>query len=214
MFPNFIYSTGKKKMTDIISRYGYYGTMRLFLNVVWSKLLVSRKVRIVRAPFYIRGAKYINWGYNFTSGVNLRVDADPINMNGNKYTLEIGSNVQVNDYVHIGAVNRVVIGNNVLIASKVYISDHNHGFYNGISQSSPDIEPEKRPIQSLPIFIEDNVWLGEQVSVLPGVTIGKGSIIGANSVVSKNIPSNCIAVGIPARVIKKFNYTSNQWEKI
>jgi acetyltransferase-like isoleucine patch superfamily enzyme len=201
-------------MTEIIKRYGYYGTVRLFLSVVLSKLLVSRKVRIVRVPFYIRGAKHISWGNNFTSGVNLRVDADPINLNTNKYILEIGNNVQVNDYVHIGAVNKVMIGNNVLIASKVYISDHNHGFYNGMSQSSPDMMPESRPIQSLPVFIEDNVWLGEQVSVLPGVTIGKGSIIGANSVVSKSIPSNCIAVGIPAKVIKKFNYTTNKWEKI
>lgn len=201
-------------MSNILIRYGFYGTVRLFLSVILSKIFVSNKVRIVRFPFYIRGAKYISWGINFTSGVNLRVDADPINLNTNKFILEIGNNVQVNDYVHIGAVNKVKIGNNVLIASKVYISDHNHGFYNGMSQSSPDIIPESRPIQSLPVFIEDNVWLGEQVSVLPGVTIGKGSIIGANSVVSKSIPSNCIAVGIPAKVIKKFNYTTNKWEKI
>lgn len=201
-------------MTNLIGRYGYYGTIRLFLSVVLSKLLVSRKVRIVRVPFYIRGSKHISWGENFTSGVNLRVDADPINLIVSKCVLEIGNNVQVNDYVHIGAVSKVVIGNNVLIASKVYISDHNHGFYSGISQSSPDMVPENRPIQALPVFIEDNVWLGEQVSVLPGVTIGKGSIIGANSVVSKSIPSNCIAVGIPARVIKKFNFNTKKWDKI
>lgn len=201
-------------MTDMIRRYGYYGTMRLFLSVVLSKLFVSRKVRIVRFPFYIRGAKHINWGSNFTSGVNLRIDADPIDLSKNNYVLEIGNDVQVNDYVHIGAVNKVVIGNNVLIASKVYISDHNHGSYNGLLQSSPDLEPSKRPIVSMPVFIEDNVWIGEQVSILPGVTIGKGSIIGANSVVSKSVPPNCIAVGIPAKVIKKFNYNNTQWEKI
>lgn len=200
-------------MTNIVRRYGYYGTMRLLFNIIFSKLLISSKVRVIRAPFYIRGAKFINWGTDFTSGVGLRIDADPQQLN-NDYVLKIGNKVQVNDYVHIGAVNKIIIGNNVLIASKVFISDHNHGIYSGMSQSSPDMAPESRPIQSLPIIIEDNVWLGEQVSVLPGVTIGKGSIIGANSVVSKDIPSNCIAVGIPAKVIKKFNYTTNKWEKI
>jgi lipopolysaccharide O-acetyltransferase len=66
----------------------------------------------------------------------------------------------------------------------------------------------------MPVIIEDNVWIGEQVSVLLCVTIGRGSINGANSVVSKSIPSGCIAVGIPARVVKKFNYNNSQWEKI
>lgn len=201
-------------MINIINRYGYYGALRLLLNVFFSKFLISRKIRIVRHPFYIRGAKYIDWGTNFTSGVNLRIDADPIEFSNNNFVLILGKNVQVNDYVHIGAVNKVVIGNNVLIASKVYISDHNHGNYKGLEQSIPDSNPAKRPIVSMPVFIEDNVWIGEQVSILPGVTIGKGSIIGANSVVSKSIPSGCIAIGVPAKVIKKFNYTTNKWERI
>jgi lipopolysaccharide O-acetyltransferase len=63
------------------------------------------------------------------------------------------------------------------------------------------------------VAIEDNVWLGEFVSVLPGVTIGKGSIVGANSVVSKNLPPYVIAVGTPAKPIKKFNFETNKWEK-
>lgn len=201
-------------MSNLIARYGWYGVIRLFFSIFFSKVLLSKKVRIVRYPFYIRGNMYIDWGSSFTSGVNLRIDADPLEAVKNQCVLHLGHNVQVNDYVHIGAVNKVVIGNNVLIASKVYISDHNHGNYKGFEQCSPDTDPAKRPIISSPILIEDNVWLGEQVSVLPGVTIGKGSIIGANSVVSKSIPANCIAVGIPAKVIKKFNYTTNKWEKI
>lgn len=197
----------------MLKRYGYYGLLRLLFNIIFSKLLVSRKVRIIRAPFYIRGSKFISWGTGFTSGVGLRIDADPQQVEVD-FVLKIGNKVQVNDYVHIGAVNKIIIGNNVLIASKVFISDHNHGYYHGLSQSSPDMAPEIRPIQSLPVFIEDNVWLGEQVSVLPGVTIGKGSIIGANSVVSKSIPAYSIAVGVPARIIKQFDFVSNKWEKI
>lgn len=201
-------------MSNFISRYGYYGSIRLIFSVFFSKALLSRKIRIVRQPFYIRGEKYIDWGNNFTSGVNLRIDVDPIIVSGKKCILVLGNNVQVNDYVHIGVVEKVVIGDNVLIASKVYISDHNHGNYKGENQCSPDSIPSSRPIVSKPVIIEDNVWIGEQVSILPGVTIGKGSVIGANSVVSKNIPAGCIAIGAPARVIKKFNISNNQWETV
>jgi lipopolysaccharide O-acetyltransferase len=203
-----------KLMSNIIRRYGLYGTIRLLYHFFLSKILVSRRVRLVRAPFYIRGNRFIDWGSNFTSGVNLRIDADPLFSTKRECIVFIGDNVQVNDYVHIGAVERVVIGDNVLIASKVYISDHNHGNYKGDNQCSPDSLPSARPIVSKAVFIEDNVWIGEQVSILPGVTIGKGSIIGANSVVSKNIPAGCIAIGVPARVIKKFNINNNQWETI
>ena len=109
------------------------------------------------------------------------------------FVLKFGNNVQINDYVHIGAVENITIGNNVLIASKVFITDHNHGCYNGEIQDTPDSIVMKRKIYSNPVFIEDNVWLGEFVCILPGVKIGKNSIIGSMSVVTKNIPENSIA---------------------
>jgi acetyltransferase-like isoleucine patch superfamily enzyme len=120
----------------------------------------------------------------------------------------------MNDYVHITAMESVKIGDNVLLASKIYISDCAHGSYSGDKNDShPAIAPDKRPLYSKPVLIEDNVWLGEFVSVLPGVTIGKGTIVGANSVVSKNLPPYIIAVGTPAKPIKKFNFETNKWEK-
>ena len=198
----------------LFKRYGIFGFSRLLLSVLCSRLFLSNKIRIVRLPYYIRGINNIKWGNNFTSGVNLRIDADPLYDNSNNIVLTFGNNVEVNDYVHIGAVENVIIGNNVLIASKVFISDHNHGIYSGDLQSFPDSIPKNRTIVSFPVVIQDNVWIGEHVTILPGVNIGKGSIIGANSVVSKNIPSNCIAVGNPAKIIKIFNFTTNKWEKI
>jgi lipopolysaccharide O-acetyltransferase len=111
----------------------------------------------VRAPFCIRSDRFIKWGSNFTSGVNLRIDADPLISSKIECVVFIGNNVQVNDYVHIGAVEKVVIGDNVLTASKVYISDHNHRIYKGANQCSPDSLPSKRPFVSKPAFIEDNV---------------------------------------------------------
>ena len=78
----------------------------------------------------------------------------------------------------------------------------------------PLLYVKERSLSSKSVIIKDNVWLGEHVSVLPGVTIGENSIIGANSVVTKSIPANSIAVGIPAKVIKQFNFETKRWEKV
>lgn len=196
---------------DILKRYNIFKLLQL----VYFKLrtiLVFKDARIIRFPIDIRGKKFIKVSKGFTTGVGCRIEAYPEN---NKQTLFFGENFQMNDHVHITARESVKIGNNVLLASKIYISDCSHGSYSGDENDShPESIPHDRPLFSKPVVIEDNVWLGEFVSVLPGVTIGKGSIIGANSVVSKNIPSNVIAVGSPAKPIKKFNFATNNWEKI
>ena len=196
---------------DILKRYNIFKLLQL----VYFKLrtmLVFKDARIIRFPIDIRGKKYIKVSKGFTTGVGCRIEAYPEN---NKKTLFFGENFQMNDHVHITARESVKIGNNVLLASKIYISDCSHGSYSGDENDShPESIPHERPLFSKPVVIEDNVWLGEFVSVLTGVTIGKGSIIGANSVVSKNIPANVIAVGSPAKPIKKFNFATNNWEKI
>ena len=123
--------------------------------------------------------------------------------------------MQINDFVHINAVDCVKIGNNVLIASKVFITDLAHGSYRGDdNDSSPEEIVINRKLSSKSVEIGDNVWIGELVSILPGVQIGKNCIIGANSVVTKSIPDNCIAVGNPAKIIKKYNFETKHWEKI
>ncbi|MNH41091.1 putative acetyltransferase [compost metagenome] len=80
--------------------------------------------------------------------------------------------------------------------------------------SCPESIPRTRPYKTSKVVIEDNVWIGEMVSILPGVTIGRGTIIGANSVVTKDLPPNVIAVGSPAIPIKKYNFINDKWEKI
>lgn len=163
----------------------------------------------------ILGKKYLNVGKNFCGGRHLWLEA-VTEYSGQHFhpMIVIKDNVSLSDFNHIGAVNYVEIGNNVLFGSKCYVTDHNHGIYSGEkSQSNPDIPPGKRPLtHDQKVIICDNVWLGDNVTVLPGVTIGKGSIIGANSVVSKSIPAYSIAVGVPARVIKKWNFRSKRWE--
>ncbi|MCM1137473.1 MAG: hypothetical protein NC453_02690 [Muribaculum sp.] len=129
--------------------------------------------------------------------------------------MTIGTNVQLNDYVHISAINSVYIGDDVLMASHVYISDNSHGIYDKSEYATaPYIPPIKRPYHAAPVIIGNRVWLGEGVIVMPGVIIGEGSIIGVHSIVNKNIPRNCIAVGSPAKVIKQWDSVNQNWIKV
>lgn len=104
--------------------------------------------------------------------------------------------------------NRINIGNNVLIASdvKIYTATHT------TDVAGRTNTPENKEISgcfcrtfSKPITIEDNVWIGGGAILLPGVTIGKNSVIGAGSVVTRSIPENCVTVGNPCRVIKQID---------
>lgn len=194
-----------------LGMYGLGGFTRLLWDVLFTKLYFPY-ARIVRRPFFIRGKKYIKFGSQFTSGPGLRIDAFSVS---GAICVEIGNNVQVNDYVHIGSIDSVKIGNNVLIASKVFISDHNHGCYGASSeQSCPLTRPIERKLFSQPVLIEDNVWIGENVCIMPGVTIGNGAVVGAMSVVTKNVPPYSIAVGNPAMVIKKYDFERREWIKL
>ncbi|AOC95293.1 Galactoside O-acetyltransferase [Flavobacterium anhuiense] len=191
-------------------RYDFLGLMRIGISFLYTKIFF-RKAKIIRLPFDVRNKRNIVFGNGFSSGFNCRLETYS---EKNVPCMFIGENVQINDYVHITAIDKVEIGNNVLIASKVYISDCSHGSYAGDEyDSNPDTVPSNRPLFTKPVIIENNVWLGEFVSVLPGVTIGKGTIVGANSVVSKDLPPYVIAVGSPAKPIKKFNFDTQKWVK-
>lgn len=114
--------------------------------------------------------------------------------------ITIGDNVSIESDCHISAIDSVTIEDNVLMASFVYISDHSHG---KCCEDDMAIPPIKRQLYSKgPVRICRNVWLGEKVTILPNVTVGEGSVIGANSVVTHDIPPYSIAVGNPARVIR------------
>ncbi|PZU79372.1 MAG: acetyltransferase [Sphingomonas sp.] len=192
------------------ARYGSLGLLRLLGDVLHTRLF-HRGARIVRRPAYIRGARHIRLGSGFTSGVGLRIDAFPVDPGT---VIDIGTGVQVNDYVHIAAIDRVTIGDGTLIASKVFISDHNHGDYQGRDpQSAPDIPPALRPLVARPVHIGRNVWIGEHVCIMPGVTIGDGAVIGAGAIVTKDIPANAIAVGTPAQVVRQFDPATSGWPR-
>jgi len=102
----------------------------------------------------------------------------------------------------------VIIGKKVLTADHVFISDHLHNY------SDPGTPIMDQPILFKgQVIIGDGAWLGQNVCII-GASVGKNSIIGANSVVTKDIPDYCVAAGIPAKVIKEYNFKTKQWEKV
>jgi acetyltransferase-like isoleucine patch superfamily enzyme len=149
----------------------------------------------------ILGHKYISLGQNVKMEKGVILEAYD-HHNGVKFTpsIFIDDNVSINYNCQIAAINCVKIGKNVLIASDVYISDHYHGDPSNIDLNIP---PSSRILYSKgDITIEQNCWIGRGVAILPGVIIGENSIIGANSVVTKSIPKNSVAAGVPAKVIR------------
>ncbi|MNQ71417.1 putative acetyltransferase [compost metagenome] len=193
----------------MLKRYGIRGLLKLIVSFFFTKLFYH-DARLIRLPFDIRNRKNIQIGDGLTTGFGCRIEVHP-QKKTNEKLLIFGKNIEINDYVHIAAGERITIGNNVLIASKVFISDLNHGNYKGINQDSPLSTPNSRKLSTNPIIIKDNVWIGEGVCVMSGVTIGTGCIIGALSVVTKNIPDYSIAVGSPAKVVKQFNFEQQEW---
>lgn len=126
----------------------------------------------------------------------------------NECSLSIGSGSIIGNFNHIYATSKIVIGENVLTADKVFISDNQHQFEN------IDIPILSQGIKQLPaVKIGNGSWIGENACIM-GVSIGRNCIIGANSVVIHDIPDYSLAVGAPARVVKKFNLKTRKWEKI
>lgn len=120
--------------------------------------------------------------------------------------LKIGKGSTIGNFNHIYSTQSIVIEDYVLTADKVYISDNLHDYEN---PNSPIIQQSIKQIK--PVRIGEGSWLGENVCVI-GASIGKHCTIGANSVVTHNIPDYSVAVGVPARVIKQYNFETQQWE--
>ena len=176
----------------------------------------------------IKKKSFLEWaevGENLSVGVHANCKADKkgcirignnceilgslLSMDDGK--IEIGDYTEIRGETFIGCVDNIKIGNYVIISNNIRIFDNNNH----------PISPKKRKEMCIngfygdawrwkhsdhkPVVIEDNVWIGERSTILKGVTIGEGSVIGCNSVVTKDIPPYCIAAGNPAKVVKKID---------
>lgn len=149
----------------------------------------------------LQGLQHVFVGTNSRIGRGVQITVwDKVEVQPAAPRIIIGDFCCIRDYAHITAINSIVIGNNVLTGTNVLITDNSHG---EITFSQIGIRPEIRPLCSKgPVTIEDNVWLGNNVCVMPNVTIGRDSVIGANAVVTHDIPPFSVAVGVPAKVVK------------
>lgn len=152
--------------------------------------------------FYVRGGKCIIIGDNVSFGNHCVLTAWT-SYAGVKMapSIKIGNDSHFGEYNHITSTNCIVIGDGVLTGRWVTITDNAHG---KTDYESLQIPPAKRIMYSKgKVVIGNNVWIGDKATILPGVIIGDGVIVGANSVVTKDIPDYCIVAGNPAKVIKQ-----------
>ncbi len=189
----------------------------------WRRVVSSIMASSLRAPgLYlgpgcrVLGGRCISFGARIYAEQNLWLEAvtayreqrfDP--------QIVIGDDVCFSNGVHISSISRIAIGNGCLFGSRIYISDHNHGIYQGHQQSRPEEPPADRRLGGGgPVVIGENVWIGDNVIIVGPVTIGGGAIVGANSVVRGVVPANTIVAGAPAKPIKTFNFATGSWDKV
>lgn len=162
---------------------------------------------LLRRPALVVGGRAIAIGARTEIWPQARMEA--LNAQPGAVRIQIGDGVVIQPGIHIGAALSVRIGDGTMIASRVYITDHDHDFRN------PD-EPAvtNRRVIACPVDIGHHVWLGEGVMVLKGVTLGDHCVIGAGSVVTHDVPPYSVAVGVPARVVSRFDPGARRWVKV
>ncbi len=153
----------------------------------------------------IIGHKYIRIDDNVRIGDYSIITAwDLYNQINFNPQLTIKENTTIGDYAHITCINKVLLHQNIMIGKFVTITDNSHGDPSKYNEIELSQNPKDRNLYSKgPVVICENVWIGDKVSILPNVTIGRSSVVGANSVVTKNIPPFCVYAGNPAKLIKK-----------
>ena len=186
--------------------YNYESISRLFLRHYLSLKFIILYKSTIRKALHIKGQKFFKIGRDVSIDSNARIDVyktkDVIPQ------LKIANNVMISFNFTALVTTSLVIDENVLIASNVFITTENHGI-------NPELGPYiNQQLVSGDIHIKRNVWIGEKVIILPGVTVGEYSIIGAGSIVTKNIPPYSIACGNPAKVIKKYDLDKHSWAKV
>lgn len=190
--------------------YIYSYSLNKNINRIKSKLYsawISKELKTfskdskIEQEIYLIGGKYISIGNKTCIGSGTALCAwDKYEQDTFHPEIVIGNNVSIGNDCHITAINRIEIGNNVLMGKKITITDNSHG------KSEPELllsPPVIRPLYSAgPVIIKEGVWIGDKATILPNVRIGENAIVGANAVVTRDIPANCVVGGIPAKVIK------------
>ncbi|MBU3820660.1 acetyltransferase [Flavobacteriaceae bacterium XHP0103] len=209
-----------KEFLRVVKAYSFIGAIRVLKDILLTKLFIGRSLRKIRWPVLLINRKFVSFGKGFTSGSNLRIEVitkdyykgEIVNQKKPPRVI-LGENIMMNNNVHIGCAYGIEIGDNVLVGSNVLIIDHDHGEYSYEDGKSILIAPSIRPIYGKEIKIGDDVWLAENVVVLPGSRIGRGCVVGTMALVKGDYPEYSMIVGNPGKIIKRFNLKTKKWEK-
>jgi acetyltransferase-like isoleucine patch superfamily enzyme len=182
------------------------GIYTLFLS--HSFYAFGRKSMII-PPFRFGHLSSIELGSHVTIHSNCWIQVLKSDENENLPVIKIKDHVAIGMNTTISAVKSIVIEEYVFTARNVYISDHEH-IYDDIS-----VPISRQSIGGVSeVKIGAHTWLGQNSIVLPGVTIGRHCVIGANAVVNRDIPDYTIAVGVPARILKRYNSETQSWVRV
>jgi acetyltransferase-like isoleucine patch superfamily enzyme len=122
--------------------------------------------------------------------------------------VKIGNNVRIGSNFFLSSIDNITIQDDVIISDRVFVSDHAHQYEN---INIPIIE---QPLQAGgSVLIKAGSFVGVNAVIMPGVVIGRNSVVGASSVVTKNVPDFTVVGGIPAKIIKKYNSKTKTWGK-
>lgn len=183
----------------ILTTFNYVKFHRKFQEYHFSDR-ISNGVRI--------NPKYIKLGHGVSIGPNGRIEG--VSRYNNRIfnpQIILQDQVSIQQNVHLTCANKIFIGKNTAIAANVTITDINHPY----TEINIPVEYQDIEVSEVIIGADGKIYNG--VVILPGTHIGKHCVIGANSVVTHDIPDYSVAVGVPAKVIKKYNHISKKWEK-
>lgn len=164
------------------------------------------KRTIIRAPILLQNTRYVHVGDNVIiwHGARLEVVTERYGHTFQPKVI-IGDGASFQQNFHLACAQEIIIGKKVAITENVGIFDIWHP-YEDVTCAIVE-----QPLHTAPVCIGDETLIGMGAIIHPGVKIGKHCVIGANSVVTKSIPDYSVAVGIPARVIKKYDHTLKRW---
>jgi acetyltransferase-like isoleucine patch superfamily enzyme len=172
---------------------------RIYTGYLRKRFKHLGKSIFIYPSYNLIGLNFVNIGNNNIIERDVQLTAWKLE-SANNPEIIIGNNCLIRRGTNITAVNRIQIGNDLLTGTNVLITDNSHG---NTDYQSLNIPTGKRPIISKgETIIGNNVWLGNNVCVMSGVTIGDCAVVGANSIVTHDIPAYSVACGSPAKIIK------------
>ena len=190
--------------------------IKVGLSFCWHPILSVKLYKKGSRKIYLRGGIQINTCKPLNVGKNVSIGKDArflfiSSYYGSKYkpSVIIGDNVFIGNRFSILWAAPIEIGKNTLIASDVMISSENHGINPESAETYGAV-----PLDAEPVEIGDGCWLGEKSCIMPGVVLGRRCIVAASAVVTKSFPPYSLVAGVPAKVIKVYNFATHQWESV